>query len=466
MRIVSSRLFASCAVAAIVSGGLVAGAGPASAVAVLSGQLLDQLTVVSESSSTAYSPDYFGHWVDADGDGCGTGTQVLLDESQTEPTLDVDCSVTGVWTSWMDGRTWTDPDRLTIDHLVPLEEAWTSGAAGWSADQRRAYANDLGYVWSLNAVTDTVAASRGSGDPAEWMPPAGSCTYASSWIGVKYRWHLSVDPAEKSALAQVLAACGAPVTDVPVRADVPDPAGSSAGSDNLAGGEQLTGGQWLMSADRTHGLAFQTDGNLVAYGPNSRVLWSSHTYGHPGAVLKMQADGNAVIYAFSGRVLWNAGTYGNPGATLKVQNDGNVVIYRSNSSAAWFTGWDRTSLFSGQDLDIGQQITSANGRYQLILQRDGNVVVYQSDGRPLFFTGSYRSSQLRLQLDGNLVVYNFAGVAKWNSHTSGGGFSRLDVQDDGNVVLYRADGRAAWYSGWDTGQWATSPSNGTYVPSR
>ena len=71
--------------------------------------------------------------------------------------------------------------------------------------------------------------------------------------------------------------------------------------------------------------------------------------------------------------------YGNPGAGLKVQNDGNVVLYRANGSAAWFTGWDRTGLFAGQYLSTGQQVTSANGRYHLILQPDGNVVVYTSE---------------------------------------------------------------------------------------
>lgn len=239
---------------------------------------------------------------------------------------------------------------------------------------------------------------------------------------------------------------------------------SAAGPGRLVAGQQLTAGQLLMSPDGTHELAFQTDGNLVAYAPNNRVLWSSGTYGHPGAVFTMQADGNAVIYAVGGAVLWHAGTYGNAGATLQVQNDGNVVIYRSDNSAAWYTGWDRTSLLSSQSLTVGQQITSANGRYHLILQPDGNVVVYTADGRPLFFTGSYASTVLSLQSDGNLVAYRGNGSAAWNSTTWREGSSRLDVQNDGNVVLYRADGTPSWYSGWDAGQTATLPSSGTYLP--
>jgi len=242
------------------------------------------------------------------------------------------------------------------------------------------------------------------------------------------------------------------------------PASAAAAPDHLVGGGQLTGGQQLVSANGTHSLAFQDDGNLVAYAPGNRVLWSSGTYNHPGAVFRMQADGNAVIYAAGGAVLWHAGTYGNPGASVTVQDDGNVVVHRSDGSVAWYSGWDRTSLLSGLSLTPGQQITSANGRYHLILQSDGNGVVYTAAGRPLFFTGSFGATRLTLQGDGNLVAYRGTGAAAWSSGTWREGSSRLDVQDDGNVVLYRADGTPSWYSGPDAGQTARTPSSGTYLP--
>jgi hypothetical protein len=466
MRIAMSRALAGCAAAVVVGGGLVAGAGAASSPSALPGQVLDQLVVAPEYAAQPYDRAAFQHWIDADGDGCDTRAEVLIAESQTPATVGPDCTVSGTWTSFLDGVQWSDPSALDVDHLVALEEAWSSGASAWSPAQRRDFANDLDYAWTLNAVTDTVNQSKGSRDPAEWMPPSASaaCTYVQAWIGVKYRWHLSVDQAEKSALVQDTQACGSSPMDVPPRADVPDPTTSPADSDHMTGGQTLTGGQWLMSADRTHGLAFQADGNLVAYGPNSRALWSSRTYGNPGATLRMQADGNLVVYAASGAVLWHAGTYGNPGATLTVQDDGNVVLYRSNGTAAWFTGWDRTGISSGQYLSTGQQITSANGRYHLILQPDGNIVVYTAAGRPLFFTGSYGTTVVSLQADGNLVGYRGNGSVSWNSGTWREGGSRLAVQDDGNVVLYRADGTPSWYSGWDAGQTASAPGNGTYVP--
>lgn len=54
--------------------------------------------------------------------------------------------------------------------MVPLAEAWASGASEWTAAQRQAFANDLVRP-QLFAVTDNVNQSKSDKDPAEWMPP-------------------------------------------------------------------------------------------------------------------------------------------------------------------------------------------------------------------------------------------------------------------------------------------------------
>jgi hypothetical protein len=92
--------------------------------------------------------------------------------------------------------------------MVPLAEAWTSGAWNWSTSRRQSFANDLNgpQLW---AVTDNVNQSKGDQDPAQWRPSLTSfrCTYARAWIQVKYTWGLSVDSAEKSALNSMLGSC-------------------------------------------------------------------------------------------------------------------------------------------------------------------------------------------------------------------------------------------------------------------
>lgn len=101
------------------------------------------------------------------------------------------------------------PSGLDIDHMVPLAEAWDSGASQWTAARRQAYANDLGAERSLVAVTAKANRSKADQDPAQWMPPAATarCTYLADWVGTKLRWSLTVDRHERDTLRQLAADC-------------------------------------------------------------------------------------------------------------------------------------------------------------------------------------------------------------------------------------------------------------------
>ncbi len=92
--------------------------------------------------------------------------------------------------------------------MVPLAEAWDSGAGSWTTSRRQAFANDLTRP-QLIAVTDNVNQSKGDQDPATWMPSrtAYRCTYVRAWVQVKYYYDLAVDSAEKSALQGYLNNC-------------------------------------------------------------------------------------------------------------------------------------------------------------------------------------------------------------------------------------------------------------------
>lgn len=87
-------------------------------------------------------------------------------------------------------------------------------------------------------------------------------------------------------------------------------------------------------------LVFQTDGNLVLYGPGKQVLWATNTNRSGISRLAMQTDGNLVIYDNSGQPVWTSGTQGNPGAWLEVRSGAAAVVGRrgvlwsSPSSAA------------------------------------------------------------------------------------------------------------------------------------
>ncbi len=195
---------------------------PAEAATTSAKSLLSKLTVRAESGSSSYVRAKFRAWIDADGDSCDTREEVLLAESRVTTRRGAGCRVmSGRWYSPYDGRTWTNPSDVDIDHVIPLKEAWESGARSWSPDTRKRFANDLSFGWSLDAMTDNLNSSKQARDPAGWLPPRAKCRYVTHWIAVKYRWRLTIDRAEKAKAAAILAGtCGTKPVTVPSRASV------------------------------------------------------------------------------------------------------------------------------------------------------------------------------------------------------------------------------------------------------
>ncbi|MBB5806551.1 hypothetical protein F4560_006319 [Saccharothrix ecbatanensis] len=168
---------------------------------------LAALRVASEGSMTGYSRDKFPHWITISG-ACNT-RETVLKRDGTNVVTDSSCAATsGRWYSPYDGATWTLASDVDIDHVVPLAEAWRSGASSWTTSRRQSFANDLSNP-QLIAVTDNVNQSKGDQDPALWKPPLSGywCTYAKMWTHSKYRWGLTVNSAEKSALQSMLGRC-------------------------------------------------------------------------------------------------------------------------------------------------------------------------------------------------------------------------------------------------------------------
>jgi hypothetical protein len=191
-------------------------AGPAHAVAaepvVL--PLTDAVAALplATESRDGYTRDAFRHWnFGADpSDGCNTRGEVLLAEAVTAPTVGARCALTGgSWLSYYDDTIVTTASGLDIDHMVPLAEAWDSGASAWSAAWREAYANDLGQDSSLIAVTARSNRSKADQDPAQWLPPATGalCRYTAEWTATKLRWSLTADQGELDRLTELAAGC-------------------------------------------------------------------------------------------------------------------------------------------------------------------------------------------------------------------------------------------------------------------
>jgi len=174
-------------------------------------EALATLNVTPESPAN-YRRALFGGWADADGNGCNTRAEVLIRQSAKPTTSSGRCTIrTGEWVSIYDGVTSTQARAFEIDHVVAVAEAWRSGANTWTPERRREFYNDLN-EGALIAVSQRSNRQKSDSDPSDWLPTQNGCTYLVYYISTKYRWGLSVDPAEKQSIEQGLNACPAAAT--------------------------------------------------------------------------------------------------------------------------------------------------------------------------------------------------------------------------------------------------------------
>ena len=164
--------------------------------------------VVVEDKLSGYKRSAFKHWIDADRNGCNTRAEVLIEEAIVKPKIGPKCKLTGgKWLSAYDGKTVTNSSLLDIDHVVPLAEAWRSGAWNWTSTQRQDFANELESSRVLIAVTLSTNRSKGDRDPSLWMPAKDRCKYTQDWLAIKYKFSLTVDVVETIKLRELVTEC-------------------------------------------------------------------------------------------------------------------------------------------------------------------------------------------------------------------------------------------------------------------
>ncbi|HWH00891.1 MAG TPA: HNH endonuclease family protein [Pilimelia sp.] len=195
-------------VATLALGGCVVGeaTGPATGSRQETVRQLDALTVAPAGSMKGYSRAKFPHWK-ATGGNCDVRDTVLRRDGEDVRLRG--CNVVGGrWRSPYDERVLTSTAEVDVDHVVPLANAWRSGAARWPDRMREAFANDLEHP-QLRAVSRTANRAKGDQDPSQWKPPNRRhwCRYAQDWIAVKAYWRLAVTTAEKAALHEMLENC-------------------------------------------------------------------------------------------------------------------------------------------------------------------------------------------------------------------------------------------------------------------
>ncbi|MTE16829.1 DUF1524 domain-containing protein [Nocardia sp. CT2-14] len=195
-------------------------------------ELLPKLVVTQEDSMNGYSREKFPHWDTnkpehgfgdqfAQYGRCTTRVVMLLRDAVGSVRLDPKTCELKVdsGAGWRDqygvaDRTsgqlkpykWViDPSGVDADHIVPLAEAWRSGADARDEDTRRRIAND---ALNLVASDPTANRSKGDQDAANYLPPGNfRCAYVSRYVQVKIKYALTVDPAEQTALRTAVGDC-------------------------------------------------------------------------------------------------------------------------------------------------------------------------------------------------------------------------------------------------------------------
>jgi hypothetical protein len=155
-----------------------------------------------------YRREDWPHWEDVDGDGCDAREQALIAQSTSAAQVDpFGCKVVaGDWISIYDGVESSDPSALDVDHVVSLENAFDSGAWGWSVDERRTFANDPDNLLVVSASSNR---AKGSSPANRWRPSQRSawCPLATRVMEVKIKYRLSVTTAERDALGAMADTC-------------------------------------------------------------------------------------------------------------------------------------------------------------------------------------------------------------------------------------------------------------------
>ena len=202
--------------------------------------LLARLALTTVTPPTAYSTTQraaFGDWRQRNN--CSTRDWVLRDDALTAAqgatqalTPAFGCPATaGSW-EWpyeatQSVHTYTTQAALAsatggmqIDHIVPIGDAYDSGAWNWTSAQKKDFYNDVSLPL-LFSVSQASNGSKGDKSPDQWMPqgyptnafPTAApghdfaCVYDEMWVAVKYEKNLTITVPERAELSGLLNTC-------------------------------------------------------------------------------------------------------------------------------------------------------------------------------------------------------------------------------------------------------------------
>lgn len=179
---------------------------------------LAALQITAKASMTDYDreADFGEAWMDVDANHCDTRDDILARDLTDVTYRDrKKCVVTaGTLNDPYTGKTIVfqrgkdTSSAVQIDHVVALGNAWASGAAHLSQDERERLANDPENLLAVDGPSNN---EKRDSDASQWLPSntAYRCDYVAEQIHIKDKYDLSVTQTEHDAMAGILTGCAA-----------------------------------------------------------------------------------------------------------------------------------------------------------------------------------------------------------------------------------------------------------------
>lgn len=169
--------------------------------------MLNKIPIKPEAT-VPYDRSQWKHWSDLDKNRCNTREDILLSSGKDIKldALDKCKAISGIWISVYDGKKFTNPSELDIDHVIPLGYAAKHGGQDWTPAKKEIFANDISQLLAVSANSNRSKSDKG---PGNYMPSKVDywCSYAQKWIVTTSKYGIWIENTDKSKLTEALGTC-------------------------------------------------------------------------------------------------------------------------------------------------------------------------------------------------------------------------------------------------------------------
>lgn len=164
---------------------------------------LDSLKI-EDPQEVEFKPADWKHWT---GSPCNVRDKVLAASGKNVKQDSKTCKIlSGSWTDEYTGEELTNPDEISIDHIIPLRYAAMHGGQKWDNSKKEEFANDTSQLIAISASEESSKADKG---PSDYLPSNKDfkCTYAKAWVSTAQKYNVSITKSDKTKLVATLQKC-------------------------------------------------------------------------------------------------------------------------------------------------------------------------------------------------------------------------------------------------------------------